>query len=472
MSGTLASVLPAESGLPPLTSSKWVPPTSRAAKILATLPTASLQTTHGTVGCPAVIVPAATLGSSASAFGLLFRVQLFSVATEARHGPAPETETSSGSAAVVVRPTASQHESTVDRARCRGGDRLGGEDALVLDAELTLVDLVPDCPRHGVRRAGEGDVRLDPVARRVDVQRGLGASGQRRALDPDLLPAEAADGVAAGGLCAARAGRPGARLDRLDNEDLLLRRPLLLPHDPRPGRRTGDRRTARDLRILSVLVREDVEARRGARRRAALTGEDPVASRLSKRLAKISLWPNGGVLSSYQVAHGTVRPPPAKSIEGFSPSVVWSKLSEPRKIGEELEKPFSVPGALRRPHATLESAHEYLLFAPGLVLEDRPRNRWVPGRRASRRPRRASPRPVSGRCRPRRRCRPACRRPADSRRPPRSRRAARGRRASPGPRADGAALRPQASGVHVLPSRPAPAPPRLRQCVLPSLPPW
>ena len=63
----------------------------------------------------------------------------------------------------------------------------------------------------------------------------------------------------------------------------------------------------------------------------------------SKRLAKISSCPNGAVLSSYQVVHGTVRPAPAKSIDGASPSLVWSKLSEPRKVGLALEAPFTVP---------------------------------------------------------------------------------------------------------------------------------
>jgi hypothetical protein len=36
----------------------------------------------------------------------------------------------------------------------------------------------------------------------------------------------------------------------------------------------------------------------------------------SKRAAKISFLPKGFVLSSYQVAHGTARPAPAKSIDG------------------------------------------------------------------------------------------------------------------------------------------------------------
>jgi hypothetical protein len=49
------------------------------------------------------------------------------------------------------------------------------------------------------------------------------------------------------------------------------------------------------------------------------------------------------VSSSYQVAHGTVRPAPAKSIEGASASRDWSKFRDLRKVGEPLDAPFTVP---------------------------------------------------------------------------------------------------------------------------------
>src|SRR6185312_5481280 len=45
-------------------------------------------------------------------------------------------------------------------------------------------------------------------------------------------------------------------------------------------------------------------------------------------------------------AHGTVRSLPAKSIEGASPSVPWSKLSEPGNCGAALERPPTVPAPL------------------------------------------------------------------------------------------------------------------------------
>ena len=54
----------------------------------------------------------------------------------------------------------------------------------------------------------------------------------------------------------------------------------------------------------------------------------------SKRLANTLLVPNPApVVSSYHVAHGTVLPAPAKSIDGASPSWPWSKFSEPGNSG-------------------------------------------------------------------------------------------------------------------------------------------
>src|SRR5207249_2750940 len=65
---------------------------------------------------------------------------------------------------------------------------------------------------------------------------------------------------------------------------------------------------------------------------------------LSNRLAKtLSLLKPVPVVFSYQVAHGTVRPAPAKSIAGASPSWDWSKFSEPLNVGDALERPDTVP---------------------------------------------------------------------------------------------------------------------------------
>ena len=65
---------------------------------------------------------------------------------------------------------------------------------------------------------------------------------------------------------------------------------------------------------------------------------------LSKRLANTLLWLKPlPVVFSYHVAHGTVRPAPAKSIWGASPSWPWSKLSEPGNGRVVSDRPPTVP---------------------------------------------------------------------------------------------------------------------------------
>ena len=48
----------------------------------------------------------------------------------------------------------------------------------------------------------------------------------------------------------------------------------------------------------------------------------------TKRLAKICFCPPSAALGSYHASHGTVRPAPAKSIEGASASTFWSMFSD------------------------------------------------------------------------------------------------------------------------------------------------
>src|SRR5437868_7069739 len=65
---------------------------------------------------------------------------------------------------------------------------------------------------------------------------------------------------------------------------------------------------------------------------------------LSKRLAKMLLLANPGpAVLSYQVAQGTVRPVPAKSIAGASPLTFWLKFNEPLNVGLALDCPLTVP---------------------------------------------------------------------------------------------------------------------------------
>src|SRR5262249_11528087 len=61
MSGRLELLCGLEMGWPPFKSAKWSPPASRDTKTpCRPLVLLSSHTTHGTVGCPGVMVPAAT----------------------------------------------------------------------------------------------------------------------------------------------------------------------------------------------------------------------------------------------------------------------------------------------------------------------------------------------------------------------------------------------------------------------------
>ena len=87
---------------------------------------------------------------------------------------------------------------------------------------------------------------------------------------------------------------------------------------------------------------------------------------LSKRLANTLLLPKPvPVVFSYQVAHGTVRPAPAKSIEGASPSWPWSKFSDPENCGLALDRPPTVP-LPRVVHAPFANERANIWSAGGL----------------------------------------------------------------------------------------------------------
>src|SRR4051794_23440074 len=111
MSGLAASLAGVETGLPPLTSSKWSPPARRATKIpWIPFPVSSEKVTHGTVGVFGVSVPAATRGSSASRAASAFSEQALSAALLAAHAPKPlaPERSSTLTCPAVPDPTATQ----------------------------------------------------------------------------------------------------------------------------------------------------------------------------------------------------------------------------------------------------------------------------------------------------------------------------------------------------------------------------
>src|SRR5437773_5124685 len=90
MSGRVASFTVFETGWPELKSSKWSPPTSRETKT-ACLPSpiSSCQTTHGTVVPPGFSVPAATRGFSASRRAIALSVHASSASWLSAQLPKP-----------------------------------------------------------------------------------------------------------------------------------------------------------------------------------------------------------------------------------------------------------------------------------------------------------------------------------------------------------------------------------------------
>ncbi len=138
--------------------------------------------------------------------------------------------------------------------------------------------LVPHDPWHAVVCAGESDISLDPVARRVDVQRRIKFSLALNAVNPDLLETEVANAVTARRLRSRRA-YACRRRNRVRNEDLEVRIPRaaarrdrvtvvgFLPGDPRRRVRTRRGGAPDQRRIVGVTVGVDVE--RGDRMQGA-----------------------------------------------------------------------------------------------------------------------------------------------------------------------------------------------------------
>ena len=393
--------LPVEIGWPPLTSSKRaaapVPTKRRDEHLVHAAPTSSSHATHGTVGLAGFIVPAATRGSSASSVGSLFSEHACSVVERG------------GARAEAVRPTCRASRGrrcrrppsgSRRRRRRRASARLGGEHHLVggqLQAGAGVACLVPDDPRHAVVRPGEGDVGLDAVARRIDVQARV-ARRDRRARTPvcwkqkppiaGTWPVPSArrrrDAVAVRP-CPGPIGLRRRRSGRLPAAG----RWLLLPGDPRAGLGRVGGRAARDRRVLGVLVGVDVQRRDRHGAAPPLPRPWPakihlpwLASPCCRTGWRRCCWrrSRSPVVFSYQVAHGTVRPAPAKSIAGASPSWPWSKFSEPLNVGAALERPPTVPlpRVVQAPPAN-EREKIWSCAARLLLAEDRPRHRRLAG---------------------------------------------------------------------------------------------
>ena len=214
-------------------------------------------------------------------------------------------------------------------------DGLGGEDQLRCRAARVVPGVSSYQTTHGTvsPRAGEGDVGLDAVARWVDVQRrvAVGAEVQRRCVDAlECRPAASRSSTLRWRSACSRAV---ALLDAARDEDLV--------RAPRRRRRVSCHAThgtgsapafggaAGHRRVLGVPVGVDVQRRDVV---AAARGPGPRGSTCCRR--RRSGWRRCGLRrrggrcwARTRSLHGTVRPAPAKSIDGASASWLACRCS-------------------------------------------------------------------------------------------------------------------------------------------------
>src|SRR5450755_1574740 len=367
---------PVPTGWPPLaiTNRAAAPaPTSRATNTsllfgVAALP--SSHTIHGTVGLPAVIVPAATRGSSASFVGSWLTEHCCSAVVELAQLPncLPPTgvvplESSTpnpliptavhwnwpSAAALLVafaantisllfRPTplafCSYHTThgTVSLApvNAMSGSTPSREGSTFIDGSLVVAGTppvpgssrsMPTCWKQNPPFAPEpagGLIGLAPSFGQVVPLMGFTALLVKIWFGPGVPPSSSCQVTHGTGSLPATVAPPwitGLTASRLvwmfnDGTGTLLAPPL-----PRPC----------PAKIHLPWLTSPV-----------------LSNLLAKMLSAPKLAP---VVCSYQLAHGTIRPAPAKSIEGASPSWVWSKFSEPlnRWVGPPSELPPTVP---------------------------------------------------------------------------------------------------------------------------------
>src|SRR5439155_213547 len=215
--------------------------------------------------------------------------------------------------------------------------------------------LLPHHPRNGRltgRQGTGGDARVQGVGESVEVQRARVLVLGRRCTRAEFVRARIIEDVRPRGAAADRdpleaAVRARVR-DRLGGEDHLvaaeprdLGLPFLVPDRPDdlvvlPGEG--------DVGLDAGARRVDVQARvhRVVRRRRLRRGEalEPALKRLAKMFVGRAVhtiglppvhtppWPPKLRFGSYHATHGTVRPAPAKSIDGASASTVGSMLSD------------------------------------------------------------------------------------------------------------------------------------------------
>ena len=335
MSGVPASSFGPEIGLPALNSSKWSPPTRRDTKIAWWPPTSSENVTHGTVGLPGVRVPVATRGSSASLPASLFSEQASSASVDAAHEPKPLPDVSSTLTwPLVPLPTACQWNPPSAFASLT---ILAAKTCSLLRRPMLLASFSYQTVQPTVSlgpvnvMSGSTPLRLgsmfsvgSPVG---DEPPSLARRSRPTCCQQKLLTLALADG-----LKPAHGAFGAACLTPLETKIWSwLPEPLTLPScSSHATHGTGSApataappATDGFSASLSVLMFSD-----GTPDPRSCPSGCHTLLAATKRLAKIWFSPPSAALGSYHASHGTVRPAPAKSIEGASASTFWSMFSD------------------------------------------------------------------------------------------------------------------------------------------------
>src|SRR3954451_19725078 len=336
MSGVPASSSGAEIGWPLLNSSKWSPPTRRETKIVWWPPTSSDHVTHGTVVPPGVSVPVATRGSSASLPASLFSEQASSASVETEHGPnalAPHVSSTSFWP-VVPLPTARQLKppSAVGSLTMRAAKTcslLRRPRWLASFSYQTVHATVSPGPVNEM--SGSTPLRLGSAFRvgspAADEPPALASRARPTCCQQNALTLAAEDG-----LKPVHGWLGAACLTPLETKIWSwLPEPLTLPSSsshathgtgsaPATAAPPGTDGVSAS---LSVLMFSD-----GTAEPRSWPSGCHLFAAATKRLAKIWCWPPSALLGSYQASHGTVRPAPAKSIDGASATTPGSMFSD------------------------------------------------------------------------------------------------------------------------------------------------
>src|SRR4051794_11183092 len=335
MSGVPASSVGPETGLPPLNSSKWSPPTRRDTKIAWWPPTSSENATHGTVTPPGVRVPAATRGSSASLPASLFSEQASSAACDAAHAPKPLPDVSSMLALPAVPlPTACQWKPPSAVASLT---ILAAKTCSLLRRPMLLLSFsyhsVHATVSLGPVKAMSGSTPLR-LGSMLSVGSPVGDEppSLARRSSPTCCQQKFDTLVLADGLKPVHGAWGAACLTPLETKIWSwLPDPLTLPpcschatHGTGSAPATAAPPATDGFSAsLSVLMFSD-----GTPDPRSWPSGCHTLSAATKRLAKICFSPPSAALGSYQASHGTVRPAPAKSIDGASASTFWSMFSD------------------------------------------------------------------------------------------------------------------------------------------------